>query len=406
MCALAFVLGAGCSDSSEAAPDDASATTDSSSSDSTAPLDGEAKDTLVSDGGTDGATEVTTTDADASPVTEPTKVLYVGGGDGKISIFTLEPATGALTAAGSVIAGDFPSFLAFDVAHLHLFAVLETGNKVAWFSIAKAPGALTTLNEVASAGGPTHVSVDKTGNHAMVANYGAGTTLVFAVNADGTLGAQTDSKSPGTNSHQIISDPSNAFVFVPNKGSDTVSQFVFDAAKGTLTANAVSRLTMPAGSGPRHLEFHPDGKHAYLIDELNSTMTALAYDAGKGTLASLQTISTLPSGFSGTNTGAEVHVAPSGKFVYGSNRGHDSIVIYSVDASTGMLTLVGHEPTGGRTPRHFSIDATGTFLFAANQGSSNVVTFRIDAAKGTLTKLATTAISSSAYFAAVAAIPR
>ena len=403
--ALAFLLASSCSSSSDGG-DATDAAVDTSTTDSIVTRDGDRLDTLATDGGTDVASDTTTgSDADATPPIDTTEVLYVGGGSGKISMFAVDPTSGALTAKGDVVAGDYPSFLAFDVAHLHLVAVLENGNKVASFSIAKTTGALTKINEVASPGGPTHVSIDKSGKYAMVANYNAGTTGIFAIGADGSLGAQTDTKSPGTNSHQIITDPSNAFAFVPNKGSDTVAQYVFDATKGTLTANASPRLTVPAGTGPRHLAFHPDGAHAYLMDELNSTMTALTYDATKGTLASIQTISTLPTGFSGTNTGAEVQIAPSGKFVYGSNRGHDSIVIFSVDA-TGKLTLVGHEPTGGKTPRHFSIDATGTFLFAANQDSSNVVTFRIDATKGTLTKLATTTISSAAYFAASAMIPK
>jgi 6-phosphogluconolactonase len=345
-------------------------------------------------------------DVDAAPPAA-TRVLYVGRGDGRISIFTLDPATGALAASGGIAAGDYPSFLAFDVRHLRLFAVLEATNKVAAFSIAKGSGALTKLNEVSSAGGPTHVSVDATGQYVMVANYGGGTASVFRVNADGSLGVQTDTRTPGANTHQILTDPSNGFVFTPNKGSDTVSQYVFDATRGTLTANAAPRLTLPSGSGPRHLAFHPDGKHAYLIDESNSTMTALSYDSGKGTLASVQTISLLPSGADPTtNTGAEVQIAPSGKYVYGSNRGHDSIVIYSVDSATGLLKLVGHEPTGGKTPRHFSLDDTGTLLVVSNQASSNVVTFRVDTAKGTLTRLATTAITSPAYFAAIALIPR
>jgi 6-phosphogluconolactonase len=406
VCALSCVLASSCSDSSGDGGDPTDTAT--SGVDTSTSRDVDPGDTLATEGGKDVTTDTASGgDADATPPVETNKVLYVGGGDGKISLFTLDTTSGALTPSGDLDAGDYPSFLAFDVAHLHLFAVLESSNRVAAFSIAKGTGALTKLGDVASPGGPTHVSVDRTGKYAMVANYGGGTALVFSIGADGSLGAQTDSKSPGTNSHQIITDPSNAFAFVPNKGSDTVSQYVFDASKGTLTANASARLSLPAGSGPRHLAFHPDGKHAYLIDELNDTMTALSFDSSKGTLASIQTITTLPASFDPSkNTCAEVQIAPSGKFVYGSNRGHDSIVIYSVDAATGMLTLVGHEPTGGKTPRHFSIDDTGTFLFAANQASSNVVTFRIDPAKGTLTKLTTTTISSNAYFAAVAAIPK
>ncbi|MEO7092315.1 MAG: beta-propeller fold lactonase family protein, partial [Polyangiales bacterium] len=266
VCALSLVLVASCSDSSGDGGDPTDATTTDGATADTLGTDAAIGDTLTSDGagkdtlGTDTAT--TGDAADATPPVETNKVLYVGGSDGKISLFSLDTTSGALTSAGEVAAGNFPSFLAFDVAHLHLYAVLEGSNKVASFSIAKGTGALTKLNEVSSPGGPTHVSVDRTGKYAMVANYGGGTALVFGIGADGALGAQTDSKSPGTNSHQFITDPSNAFAFVPNKGSDTVSQYVFDATKGTLTANATARLTVPGGSGPRHLAFHPDGKHA------------------------------------------------------------------------------------------------------------------------------------------------
>ena len=345
-------------------------------------------------------------DADVAPIDPKVHVAYVGAGDGQISLFAFDETTGALTPKGKFAAGSNPSFLAFDVAHLRLFAVLDNIDSVASFSIEKGTGALTKLNAVPSVGGPTHLSLDRAATHVLVANYGAGTTNVFAVDADGTLGAVTDRKSPGALSHQIVADPGNAFVFVPCKGSDWVAQYVYDASKGTLTANATPHLTTAAGAGPRHLELHPSGKYAYLIDENDSTMMALAYDATKGTFTTLQTISTLPSGFDPSkNTAAEVHVAPSGRFVYGSNRGHDSIVVYAVDAATGKLTLVGHTLTTGKTPRHFSLDESGAFLLVANQGTSDVVVFRIDPGAGTLSKVSSTAIGAAAYFVGVASIP-
>ena len=324
----------------------------------------------------------------AAPTGEP--YVYVGGYGSEIRVFHLDLASGALTAVGSpVAAGTNPSFLAVDPAHRTLFAVNEGSGAsaaVASFHIDAATGALTFLSRVSSAGdGPAYVSTDRTGKLALVANYGGGTVAVLPVAADGTLSDASDVHDHGggsANPHEVVADAANAHAFVPNKGLDTVTEYALDAASGKLTKTGT--LTVAAGAGPRHLDLHPDGKHAYLIDELDSTMSALSYDAASGKLTVLQTLSTLPAGFQGANTGAEVQVSPSGAFVYGSNRGHDSIVVFHVEAD-GTLSLVGHQSALGKTPRHFQLERSGKVLLVANQDSGNVVTFRVDPATGLLT---------------------
>jgi 6-phosphogluconolactonase len=239
----------------------------------------------------------------------------------------------------------------------------------------------------------------------MVANYGDGTTAVLPVGADGKLGAATDTKTVGAEAHMIVADPSNQWVFVPCKGMDYVAQFRFDVNAGTLAPNATPHVPTAAGAGPRHLAFHPNGKLAYLINENASTMTALALDPATGRLTEIETKSTLPVGFTGSNTGAEVWVHPSGKWVYGSNRGDDSIVEFAIDATTGRLTLVGHTKTGGATPRDFTLDPSGAFLYAANQGSGTITAFAIDGAQGTLAAMGAPFAATSPSFVGLVHLP-
>ncbi len=312
-------------------------------------------------------------------------VAYASGSSSSIAIFAVDPATGALTPKSTVTAsGGNPSFLATspDVAYLYAISEVNTG-RVGAYTIDGASGGLTFLNDVSSMGsGPAHVSVDATGKHVFVANYGDGTVAVLPVLANGHLGEATDSRSVGANAHMIVAEPSNRFVFVPCKGADYVAQFHLDTAQGKLVPNATPHVMTRPGAGPRHIAFHPGGKLAYVINESDSTMTAYALD-GNGVLTEIETISTVSPGFSGANTGAEVWVHPSGKFVYGSNRGDDTIVVFAID-TTGKMTLKGHSKTGGATPRSFTLDPTGMFLYAANQGSNNVAWFKIDPLAGTL----------------------
>ena len=331
--------------------------------------------------------------------------VYVGSTNGQISIFTLDAKLGKLTLVKSVAAGNYPSFLAFDPKLANLYAVNEADAKVASFRVNPKTGDLTFLNRVESGGGaPAHVIVDHSGKYVMVANYNGGTTRIFRIGADGSLGAPSDNQSPGVNSHMILTDPGNHFAFVLNKGSDTITQYAFDASNGTLMPNAVPSVMTAAGAGPRHLAFHPNGKFAYVINELNDTLSAYSYDATLGRLTFIETKSTLPAGTDGSkNTCAEVVVAPSGKYVYGSNRGHDSIVRFSIDAM-GKLTFVDTTPSGGSVPRSFTLSADGELMLVANE-SGNVTSFSVNTKSGALTKLLSLDVPQKPQFVGIANLP-
>jgi 6-phosphogluconolactonase len=335
--------------------------------------------------------------------------VYVGTYDNAIHVFSLNIASGALTAVGSpVSANPSPSFLAFAPNGSCLVAVNEADDvddfgagAVSSFRIDAQTGELSFVNRVSSNGrGPAHVAIDQSGAFALVANYNGGSVAILPLGADGTLSDAVDGAEHGSGaqSHEAVLDPSNRFLFVPNKGRSDVSQYLFDASSGHLTPNDPPALALAQGAGSRHLAFHPSGAFAYLINELDDSVDALAFDPQRGTLSELQTISTLPDGVSGaSNTGAEIQVSPSGRFVYGSNRGHDSIVIYAIDAASGRLSLVGHQATGGDTPRSFQLEPSGRLLLVANQGSNEVVSFRVDQQTGLLTELGTTTVPSPAF---------
>jgi 6-phosphogluconolactonase len=334
-------------------------------------------------------------------------MLYIGtytsGKSEGIYLYRLDMATGALKPVGVTKGISNPSFLTVDPQRKYLYAVNEVtefGGKptgaVSAFAINKKNGELTFLNQLPSLGGaPCHIIVDKAGKNVLVANYVGGNAAVFPIQADGKLGPHSDMvqhEGSGPNkqrqdkphAHNVVLDATNRFAFVTDLGLDQIKVYRFDAAKGKLMPNTPPAVQAQPGAGPRHLTFHPNGKFAYSIHELNSTMTALAYDAAKGTMKPLQTLSTLPKDFSGESYCADVHVSPNGKFLYGSNRGHNSIVVYAIDEKTGKLTYVENVSTQGNWPRNFGIDPTGTFLLAANERSNDIFTFRIDAKTGKL----------------------
>ena len=319
--------------------------------------------------------------AGASP---STAWVYVSGYATTIARYTLDATTGALTPMGTTTATGTPSFLAFDAARRHVYAVDEANSKVEAFAIDATTGALTHLgSDVASGGsGPAHLAVDGSGKWVLVANYGSGDVGILPIGADGSVGAGT-SLHAGTNAHEVVLDGGNHFAWVPCLGSNYVAQYAFAAGAGTLTAQTPATVATPAGSGPRHLALHPTRALAYLIEETDSMVAAYTVAAG-GTLTLLQRQSTRASGATGTNTGAEVQVHPSGNFVYVSNRGDDDIGVFAV-GSDGKLTPIAHTKTGGQTPRHFSLDAAGRWLLVANQGSGDVHVFAIDSGAGTLT---------------------
>jgi 6-phosphogluconolactonase len=343
--------------------------------------------------------------AAAAPATRPdarntprVPYVYVGGYRPEISIFRLDPSTGALTPAGQVAAGAAPSFLAWDPSGKFLFAVdeIESGRVMA-FAIDGATGGLKALNDVSSAGvGPAHLSVDRSGHWVLVANYAdnkSGTIATLPIGPDGKLGPAVDTRDygPATMPHMILTDPTNSYVFVPCKGGPFVAQLGFDVGTGRLTPNEPDRIASPPKSGPRHITFHPGKDVAYVINEQAMTVIVYDFDRNTGHLTQRQTISTLPAhtppGGKGLST-AELEVHPNGRFLYGSNRGHNSIVIYKID-DQGALALVGHETRTIAKPRHFQIDPSGSLLLVANQENDTVSVFRIDVKTGTLTPLGT-----------------
>jgi 6-phosphogluconolactonase len=320
-----------------------------------------------------------------------------------IYLLELDLASGRLTTRGAAARLADPSFLAIHPSRKFLYAVNELdkfngrkGGSVSALSIDPASGMLTLLNQQSSGGSdPCHLTVDRTGKNVLVANYGSGSIACLPIQAGGTLSAassflQHEGKSvdsgrqEGPHAHSINLDQANRFAIVADLGLDRVFVYKLDAGKGTLTPNEPPFATVAPGSGPRHFAFHPGGRFGYVISEMANTVTAFAYDADRGALTEIQTISTLPPGFQGKSYTAEVQVHPSGKFLYGSNRGHDSIAIFTVDPVTGKLTAAGHQATLGKNPRNFAIDPTGKYLLAENQDSDSIVVFRIDPATGDL----------------------
>jgi 6-phosphogluconolactonase len=330
-------------------------------------------------------------------------VAYVSGG-ANIDWYDVDKASGALTHVSSVAA--FRTGANFLATHgMRLYAV-TSGDRVGAYSIDMATGGLTFINDVGTGGtGVAHVSVDRAGAFVMVANYGSGHVEVVPVRGDGGLGTPLAPILAGMKAHQIVTDASNKYVFVPCLGDNKVAQYLFDGSNGALTANATPKIDTAAGAGPRHIAIAPDAKHAYLINELNSTLSALALDTTTGRLSEIQTLSTRASGASGNNTTAEVVVHPNGKFVYGSNRGDNNIAVFARDATTGRLTAVDHTSTQGMTPRNFTIDPSGTLLYAANQNSSTVVPFKIDPATGRLSPTASAVSVPTPQFIGIVELP-
>jgi 6-phosphogluconolactonase len=315
--------------------------------------------------------------ADALPDTPVTSRRLISYTSGKSSITKLEhdPLTGAgVNGSGLGTPTDQDTtFLAF--APGAVYAVAESQDRVNAFAM-NADGELTFVDTAGSGGsGPAHVAVDGDATHVLVSNYGSGDIIVYPVGADGAFGTPTTAVNAGANAHQMVVDPSNRFVFVPCLGDDRVVQFTYSG--GVLAPNGA--FVTSANAGPRHLAFAPDGVHAYLVNELASTLTALRLDAN-GQLSEITTVSMRAGGATGTNTGAEVAVHPSGKFVYASNRGDDNIAIF--DAA---LAPLGHASTLGNTPRSFAIDPSGRLLFVANQTSGDTKMFFIDNDTGALT---------------------
>jgi 6-phosphogluconolactonase len=327
---------------------------------------------------------------------------YTDHGSKGIYVYRFDSSSGKMTSLGLAAETIQPSFLAADSSGRFLYAVNETETyndhltgAVSAFSIQPEAGKLSLLNQVSSQGAdPAHITLDQAGKYALVSNYTSGNVVVFAVLRDGRLGEVTSfvqhkgssvnpERQKGPHAHAIALSPDNRFAVVADLGLDQLIVYSFDAAKGILGANPQVVKASP-GAGPRHLVFSASGRFLYVINEMQSSVAAYSYDAVSGALHELQTISALPKGFSGENTAAEIETDPSGKFLFASNRGDDSIAVFAIDSRGGMLTHVETDSTGGKTPRNFAIDPTGSWLLAANQDSDNIVVFRIDSKTGHL----------------------
>jgi 6-phosphogluconolactonase len=328
--------------------------------------------------------------------------IFEGQGEG-IHIYRLDPATGSLSPLRTAKRIKNPSYLAFHPNRTLLYAVNElksyhgqaTGTLSA-FTLDPHSGQLELINRVATQGtDPCHVTVDRIGKYALVANFASGSIAVLPIREDGGLeepshviqhrGSSLDPiRQSGPHAHSVTLDASNRFAYVPDLGMDKLMIYRFDAEGGKLKPHDQHCFETRPGAGPRHFVFHPSNNYAYLINELDSTIVSLGYDQERGTVKEIQTVSALPASFRENSTCADILVDPSGRFLYGSNRGHDSIAIFLIDSSSGELTPVGHESTRGKTPRNFTIDPSGRFLFAANQDTNSIVCFRIDHRSGSL----------------------
>jgi 6-phosphogluconolactonase len=296
-----------------------------------------------------------------------------------------------------------PSFLELDFKRRLVFAVNELDSfqgkptgAVSAFAIDPESGKLKLINQQPSmGGGPCHLVLDKAGKNLLIANYGSGSVAVLPVAADGRLGPATEvvqhkgssvnpERQKGPHAHCVTLDPENRFAFVCDLGLDKVMAYRFDAARGKLTPNNPAFVSVKPGAGPRHMVFRPDGRFAYVLNELSSTVTAFAYDAKAGALKELSTLRTVPDHYDGPNSCAEVDVHPSGKYLYASNRGHNSVVLFAIDPDKGTLSFVEEQGTGGKKPRHFGIEPSAKHLVIANQDSDSLLVCRIDAGNGRL----------------------
>jgi len=320
-----------------------------------------------------------------------------------IYVFHFEAATGQLSAGSVAVETPDPSWVAVHPTGKYAYAANEAGktSTVSAFAVDAKSGKLTLLNQIPALGeDPCYLSFDKTGKYVLVANYSSGTIAVFPILADGQLGEHTalikDQGVMGPNkerqeaphAHWIGVTPGNLFVFVADLGLDEIMMYRFDESKGSLVPHQPAFAMLDPGAGPRHIAIHPSGRFVYVVNELKSTVAVFSSAAQKKNqpyLVLKQHISLLPKNFSGRNDAAEIAVHRNGKFLYASNRGHDSITVFTIDETKGTLTFVARVPTGGKEPRHFAIDPTGKYLLAENQLSNNIVVFKIDPATGALT---------------------
>jgi 6-phosphogluconolactonase len=329
---------------------------------------------------------------------------YTDHGSKGIYAYRFDSATGESTSLGLAAESTAPSFLAMAASGRFLYAVNELSQfngqptgAVSAFAIQPKTAKLTLLNQVPSRGeGPAHIALDRSGKYALVSNYDRGSIAVFPLLQDGRLGEATafvqhkgssvnKERQEGPHAHAAEFSPDNRFVIVADLGLDQLLVYRFDEARGTLGSDPQIVRAVP-GAGPRHLVFDATGRHLYVINEMQSSVVAYAYDAANGALGELQIVSALPKGFPRTSEAAEIEMHSSGKFLFASNRGDDSIAVFAINPKDGTLTPVEIDSTGGKTPRNFVLDPTGAWLLAANQESDDIVVFRVDPGTGHLTR--------------------
>lgn len=333
--------------------------------------------------------------------------LYIGtythGESEGIYIGQMNSFTGQLELIGNTRSNN-PSFLAIDQQNQYLYAVNEVsefnGEKsgsVSAYKINQEARELSLINQQSSKGtAPCYLTIDRTGSFVLLSNYADGSVSTLPIEKDGKLGAAIDTykhegssihpeRQQGPHAHSIVLDPNNQYAYAPDLGIDKIMIYRFNPRQGKLEPNDIPWVKVAGGSGPRHFTFHPNGKFAYLINELDASLIVFHHNSENGALEEFQRVLTLPDDFDGVNLCADIHVHPSGKFIYASNRGHDSIVIFSIDEKSGELIYIGHQSTKGKTPRNFAIDPTGNFLLVANQDSNNIITFKINKETGKLT---------------------
>jgi 6-phosphogluconolactonase len=322
--------------------------------------------------------------------------VFLGTGADGIYRADFNAETGTISQPELAAKYKSPGFLAMHPEKPILYSI-GGDNKVAAFSIAK-DYSLTLLGDAPCGGkGPCHLAIDASGRTLAVANYGEGSLTTIRLDADGIPGdivtkiklqgnGPNQQRQKEAHTHGVYFDNANRFLFAPDLGIDKVMIYKFDPATSELTPNDPTDFKIAPGAGPRHMTFSPDEKHAYVINELTSTVTVATYNPADGRLTEIQTVPTLPADFKGNSTTAEIEVHPNGKFVYGSNRGHDSIVVYKRDPATGKLTLLQHAPCGGNIPRHFKIDPSGKWLLCGHQKSNTLSILSLDPETGMLGK--------------------
>jgi 6-phosphogluconolactonase len=334
--------------------------------------------------------------------------VYVGSGDwsgmtGKLHVFSFDEQTTALSPVQELAVGNLNSFLAFHPTLDVLYAGDETGKKLRAYSINPETGELSFLNEADTAGGPVYVNVDSTGKYALLAYYNEGSVQVFALGENGTVGASVDQTQTGSKAHAVVFAPDEKFVFVPNLGSNSISQLAFDASTGKLTPHQPP--TVERNGGPRQLTFSPAGDRAYVVNELESTLSAFSYD-GAGALTHLETIPNTAPDFSGMKSGGDVQLTPDGKYLYATNRSNDASTIgmYAV-GSDGKVSPIGFENSRGSTPRKFAIHPNGKVLLVGNHDSNNVASFRIGD-DGKLEHVTTTPVGAKSFWVGFRVVTR